>query len=133
MSLEDRGAQHDKQHGDKFVTPAAAYQMTTLDYVVRPSATGVSGPFTINLPPVAEAKGRFYSIVCRKADLVNTITIADRDDSECWPGDITLNGKCDRALLYSDGLTWHVVSVLTFAGTTAAPTSAPTTAPTTEQ
>jgi len=106
MSLEDRGAQHDKEIVDKYHDPNASYQMSTYDYVMRPSATVLSGPIILSLPPVAEAKGRFYSIVARQADAVNTITITDDDDSECWIADIVLNGKCDRALLYSDGLCW---------------------------
>lgn len=58
MSLEDRFAQHDKVIVDKYVNPAADYYMTTRDYVVRPTADGDSGAFTVYLPPVAEAKGR---------------------------------------------------------------------------
>ena len=137
MALEDRGAQHDKVVVDKYVNPVANYQMTTFDYVLRPEAEGIPmggvGPFTITLPYVSEAKGRFYSFVCRNADAVNTITITHRNDSECWV-DIVLNGKCDRVLLYSDGLCWHAIGqVLTFVGTTAVPTTVgPTTvAPTT--
>jgi len=127
--LERNSEQHN-QVVDKYVNPIASYQMTVRDYVVRPSADGDTGAITITLPPVAEAKGRFYSIVVRNADAVNTITIADKDDSECWPGDMTLNGKCDCVLLYSDGLKWWPqIQTLTFTGTTAAPTtSAPTTA-----
>ena len=130
MALEDRGAQHDKVPVDKYHDPAADYTMTTLDYVMRPSADGDTGPWTLELPPVADAKGRWYSILCRNADIVNTITIADNnDDSECWPGDIVLNGKCDKVLLYSDGLAWHTIMTLTFTGTTPTPTTvAPTTA-----
>src|SRR4030042_3649025 len=109
MALEDRGAQHDKVVVDKYVNPAADYYMSTYDYVVRPAADGDSGAFTVYLPPVAEAKGRFYSIVCRNADATNTITVADKDDSECWAGDITLNGKCARVLLYRDGLCCHML------------------------
>lgn len=104
--LEDRFAQHDKEVVDKFIDPAADVQMNVWDYVVRPSANAASGPWTLTLPPVAEAKGRFYSIICRNADAVNTITITDDDDSECWLGDIVMNGKCDGALMYSDGLAW---------------------------
>lgn len=131
MSLEDRGAQHDKVVVDKYVNPAADYQMTTYDYVVRPSADGVSGPWDLTLPPVAEAKGRWYSVICRDADAINFITLQDKDDSECWPGDVVLNGKCDRVLLYSDGLAWHVLTTLTFVGTTAPAetTASPTTGP----
>ena len=103
MALEDRGAQHDKEVVDKFIDPAASVEMTVRDYVVRPSA--VTAAMVIVLPPVAEAKGRFYSIVARAADAVNTITITHKDDSECWL-DIVFNSKCDSILLYSDGLKW---------------------------
>ena len=106
MALEDKGAQHDKEVVDKFADPEATYQMTTRDYVVRPSADGDTGAIILTLPPVADAKGRFYSIIARNADAVNTITVADMDDSECWLGDLVLNGKCDRILLYSDGIAW---------------------------
>ena len=130
MSLEDRFAQHDKVPGDKFVNPGANYQLRTYDQVVRPYANGVTGAWTLTLPPVAEAKGRWYSIICRNADAVNTITITDDDDSECWAGDVTFNGKCDKLLAYSDGLAWLVAaSIVTFTGTTlATSTAAPTTA-----
>jgi len=106
--LEDRFAQHDKEVVDKFIDPNGNIQMTTYDYVVRPSADAVSGPITVILPPVAEAKGRWYSIIARVADAINTITIQDKDDSECWVGDIELNDKCDKVLAYSDGLAWFV-------------------------
>jgi hypothetical protein len=142
MALEDRGAQHDKVIVDKYHNPAVDYTMTTRDYVLRPAADGLSGPITLTLPPVAEAKGRFYSICVRNADAVNTVTIEDNnDDSECWLGDIVFNGKCDRALFYSDGLMWYALGgmggwpgLATTAppGTTAAPTTLSTTlAPTT--
>lgn len=139
MTLEDRFAQHDKIPGDMYVHAIADYTMRTWDYVMRLAADGPTGPITITLPPVAEARGRFYSLVCRNADAVNTVTIEDNnDDSECWLGDIIFNGKCDRVLLYSDGLCWHALGEE--AGwpglsTTAAPgTSSPTTAaPTTSQ
>lgn len=134
MSLEDRGAQHDKVTVDKFHDPIADYTMTTRDYVLRPD--GSRAAITITLPPVAEAKGRWYSIISRGG---NTITVEDNNnDSECWLGDIVLNGLCDRALLYSDGRAWHPIGnagewpgfVTTGApGTTrAASTAAPTTA-----
>lgn len=132
MSLEDRGAQHDKIPVDKYHNPVANYAMTTRDYVLRPSANNISGPIIITLPPVTEAKGRWYSIIARNADAVNTITVQDRDESECWIGDIVMNGKCDRLLLYSDGLAWIPVGAVGFwpgaastapAGTSNAPTT----------
>jgi len=136
MSLEDRGAQHDKIPVDKYHNPEIDYTMSTRDYVLRPAADGDSGPITITLPPVVEAKGRFYALLSRNADAVNTITITDNNsDSECWIADIVFNGKCDRALLYSDGLAWFVFgSVGAWPGiaTTAPPgTASPTTLATT--
>jgi hypothetical protein len=110
MALEDRGAQHDKEVVDKYIDPAASVEMSTRDYIVRPSA--LTAPMVIVLPPVAEAKGRFYSIVVRAASAINTITVSDRDDSECW-ADIVLNNKCDRLLMYSDGLFWHPLAAIT--------------------
>ena len=109
MSLEDRGAQHDKEVVNKFIDPAGSVEMTTRDYVVRPSATA---PMVIVLPPVSEAKGRFYSIAVKAASAQNTITITDKDDSECWT-DIVLNSKCDRLLMYSDGMLWHPLAAIT--------------------
>ena len=109
MGLEDKNAQHYREVVDKYVNPTANYSMNTYDYVVRPSANSTSGPITITLPRVSEAKGRFYSILARDADGTNTITVQDRNDSELW-SDITFNGSGDRALLYSDGLHWWIVS-----------------------
>jgi len=111
--LEDRGAQHDKVIVDKYHDPGANYEMNTRNYVMRPIANDETGPITITLPPVAEAKGRFYSILCRDVDAVNTITITDRGDSECWT-DIEFFNECESALLYSDGLYWHMLGALKF-------------------
>ena len=147
MSLEDRRGQHDGIVVDKYHAPNADYEMTTRDYVLRPSADGDSGAVTVTLPDVSQAKGRWYSIVARNADAVNTITIQDKDDSECWLADIVLTGKCQSVLLYSDGLMWFPgcgvgdwpgVSTTVPPGTTPTPTTAaPTTlatspAPTTQ-
>lgn len=143
MALEDRFREHDGIPVDKYHAPNADYEMTTRDYVLRPSADADSGAITITLPSVSLAKGRIYSIICRNADGVNTVTIQDQNDSECWLGDFTMNGKCDRLLLYSDGLAWWPLweggwpgfSTTAAPGTTEPPTTAapttaaPTTAP----
>ena len=92
---------------DNFVNPIANYQMTTRDYVVRPSASPATGAITITLPPVGEAEGRTYGILVRDADGTNTVTVADKDDSEGWLSDITLSGANERVLLFSDGLSWY--------------------------
>lgn len=132
--LEDRATQHDKEVVDKFIDPGANVVMTTRDYVVRPSADGVSGPIVVFLPLVAEAKGRFYSIIARNADAINTITVTDRDDSECWINDIVLNGKCDRLLMYSDGLAWvPCAGISNWPGTATTAPAGTTSTPTTGQ
>lgn len=112
MALEDKNAQHYGEVVDKFVDPVVNYQMTTYDYVVRPGAEA-DETVTITLPPVAEAKGRIYSIIARTIGARGAVVIEDKDDSECWPGDITLSTKCDSALLYSDGLAWLVFTSIT--------------------
>lgn len=131
MSNEQNERQQYRECPDKYIEPHATYQMTTRDYTVRPYTQGV-GPITVTLPPVAEARGRFYSIVARNASAVNTITISDKNDSECW-NDIVMSGKCDAVLLYSDGLFWHPIRepgtpVTGSPGTATATTLAPTTA-----
>ena len=137
MGLEKNNEQHYREVVDKFINPRVDIEMTTRDYVVRPDADNDTGAIIITLPPVADAQGRFYSIVCRNADAVNTITITDDNDSECWLGDIVFDGKCDRALFYSDGLCWHPWAGPGFwpgFSTTAAPGTSqpPSTAPPTE-
>lgn len=107
--LEDRYHQHDQQVVDKYQDPNDDYYMTTRDYVVRPYADNDSGPITIYLPPVSEAKGRFYSIIVRDADSTNTVTITHLGDSECWGGPYVLESACDGLLLYSDGLAWFPI------------------------
>ena len=133
MALEDKGAQH-QSVVDKVVEPIIDYYMKPWDYVVRPSSNIAIGNYTLYLPPVSLAKGRFYSIVARIIGGGAEVTVTDLDDSESWTGDITLNGKGDKVLAYSDGSTWHVNSYTdaaantTLAATTLASTSlAPTT------
>ena len=106
MALEDRSAEHDKVVVDKYHGPIANYSMTPYDYVLRPDSSAVVGHLTITLPPVAEAKGRWYSIIARSASATHNVIIQNLDDSEQWEGDITLNGTGQGALLYSDGLKW---------------------------
>ena len=103
--LENRSAQHGEVV-DKYVNPTSSYQMKTYDYVVRPS--GASAAVTITLPSVSEAKGRIYTIMAK--DVTNAITVQDKDDSEDWDGDFTLDTLNDKLCLYSDGLSWFVLT-----------------------
>lgn len=106
--LEDKFAQHDKIPGDTFVNPTSDYQMRTWDYRVRPAADATSGPITITLPPVTEAKGRLYSILATEADATNTVTVSDGAISTPW-SDVVLNTANTGRLFYSDGLSWFVL------------------------
>jgi len=126
--LEDK---HDSHVNvvDKYTDTTATYYMTVRDYIVRVTVGG-GGAYVIYLPPVAEAKGRFYSILARSVGPMGAVWITHRSDSECWQGSLSLNSKCDGVLMYSDGLLWTVVSehgsvpqLSTEAPTTAEPTT----------
>ena len=108
MSLEQNPEHHYREVPDKFVEPVANYQMRTFDYVVRPDADVGSGPITITLPSVADARGRIYTFLARDADGTNTVTIAHKGDSEGW-SNVTLNNTGEKCVLYSDGVSWFVL------------------------
>ncbi len=80
MGLEKNNEQHYREVVDKFHDPAASYAMTVRDYVLRPTVGEAA--IVITLPQVSDAKGRFYSIICRGSiSAVNTVTIQDSDES----------------------------------------------------
>ena len=64
------------------------------------------GAMTLTLPPVGEAKGKFYSIIFETDN--GDLTVADQDDSYDWD-DLTMTAAVDGALLFSDGMKWWVV------------------------
>ena len=107
MSLEKNSEQQYREVVDKYVNPVTSYQMTTRDYVVRPKVAAAA--ITITLPPVAEAVGRFYTILARAASRTYPITITSGGDAESW-GNIILYEAGEKALLYSDGLAWYNLS-----------------------
>ena len=114
--LEDRFAQHDKVIVDKYNDPRSSYVMTARDYILRPYANADTGPIIVTLPPVSLAKGRFYSIIVREADVVNSVTITDNNsDSECWGDDPVYYESCAPSLWYSVGLYWHSCGAMRFA------------------
>ena len=106
MTLDQRGANHQMAVPDKYHDPTASYQMTTRDYVLRP--TVALAAITITLPPVGECKGRFYSIFAGGlATNALPVTVQNQDESMGWPEDIVLNEAGRGVTLYSDGLKWH--------------------------
>ncbi len=101
MALEDKALEQTTV-ADKSAFPTVSYAMTVRDYVVRPTATSA---ITITLPPVAEAVGKFYSIIARSIT-DTTITITSAGDSESWEGDLVLYEAGQGQLFYSDGMKW---------------------------
>ena len=127
MGLEQNEEQQYREVVDKYIDSTVSVQMKNYDFVVRPNS---AAPLTLTLPPVAEAKGRCYSILNRGAAAA---VIADKNDSEGWTADINLSHD-DHITLFSDGLTWWplnntgaavTVAPTTRGGTTEAPTTAP--------
>ncbi len=73
---------------------------------------------TITLPPVTEAAGKYYSIICSTYSSSYGVVIADNDDSYSWADDSTSipssSGSAgDGALYYSDGFSWWLVATIT--------------------
>jgi len=66
------------------------------------------GTFTLTLPPVGEAAGKFYSITVIDAN--GAVTIQDQDDSIAWSNISTLDADTDGVVLFSDGLRWWTVA-----------------------
>jgi len=84
------------------------------DYYMAPWETTViidsaANDFDVVLPPVAEAKGRLYTvaIITYGSDAVAVIDY--KDDSEDFPATIALDANYDRVLMYSDGIHWWIV------------------------
>ena len=68
------------------------------------------GAFTLTLPPVSVAKGKFYSIKLITAGY--TLTVADQDDSYDFNeggGDFVFTAATDFVLLFSDGHKWYAI------------------------
>ena len=106
--LEDRFAQHDKIPGSKYVEVFEDYELRTWDQVVLVD-TDINGqPITLTLPPVAEAKGRFYAVYVQKVSSTNPLTIKDNGDSVAWT-DIVEEDFNVKYLFYSDSRSWHVM------------------------
>jgi len=80
--------------------------MTPRDQCVRVTADAGSGAFTVILPNVSRCRGLWFGIVARDADLVNTVTITDANDSENWV-DAVMNNPGESLTLFSDGYMWH--------------------------
>jgi len=87
----------------------AAYTSDTMavyERVVLVDTDTVDGTFTVTLPPVAEAAGKFYAV--HQIDDGGNTTIQDQDDSYDWSNQ-TLTEDDDGVLLFSDGLKWWLV------------------------
>ena len=87
----------------------AAYTSDTMEVfeqVVLIDTDTVDGTFTVTLPPVAEAAGKFYAV--HLVDDGGDVTVQDQDDSYDWSNQ-SLTADDDGVLLFSDGLKWWLV------------------------
>ena len=78
------------------------------EQVVLVDTDTADGTFTLTLPPVGEAAGKFYTITL--IDAAGALTIQDQDDSNDWTNITTLDADNDGVMLYSDGLKWWTVA-----------------------
>lgn len=107
-------------HGEQGLDPVTYvsddYTMGIDDTLVM--ADGSSNTIALTLPPVAEAQGRIFSI--RVTDGTNNTTVSTNGDAisatdgtDDFSTGVALTAADDVAVLYSDGLAWtplHVVS-----------------------
>lgn len=107
MSLERRVLENDTVK-DKYnlftATPAAA--LTIRDQVNLVSTSDATA-VVLTLPPVAEARGLFFSFYMKLSN-TGDCTIQDQNESLGWT-DKVMTATDDNVLLYSDGLRWWVL------------------------
>lgn len=63
---------------------------------------------TVKLPPVAEAKGRFYGFTKLAGAGSNACTVDDFGDDPAFAG-ATIQTDSASGLYYSDGIHWHIL------------------------
>jgi hypothetical protein len=109
MSLEKRYLENDTiQTKIKEVT--ATYAMKVWDQILHITANSGTA-ITITLPSVAEAKGKFYSIVMLLSN-TGDATVTDLENDAAF-ADMVLTATADRVLVYSDGIQWWLLFDLT--------------------
>jgi hypothetical protein len=91
------------------------YEMKVTDTLILVSSA--TADVAITLPPVAEAQGKTY--VIRETNGGNTTTVTDNGDAvastdgtDDFASGVALTAANDRAVLYSDGLYWHPLFVV---------------------
>lgn len=83
-------------------TTTIASSMAVYDFVTELDITAAD--YTLTLPPVAEAKGKIYSIVVLDAD-TKTLTVTDAGDDARWT-DRELGDDHDYLVIFSNGKRW---------------------------
>ena len=90
-----------------------SYAMKVYDFVVELIMVA-SYPITITLPPVAEAKGKIYTIYCSThGESSCDVTIADAGDDAIFSdsgSDVTLAYLNNYVVLFSNGKRWFVLA-----------------------
>ena len=130
--METRQSKETREVGRAIITAATGgrlsktdtYSMAVRDFVIVGDTSG--GAFTVTLPPVAEARGKIYTVKTSAVHAAGgaglNLTITDHaatnmvSDSRHWLGDIILSGIGQSAVLFSDGEEWHRLYVSPGAG-----------------
>ena len=71
--------------------------------------SNTTSAFTVYLPPVAEGKGKIYTISI--TDPSYAVTVEDLGDDSVDFENATLDAAYDRVAYYSDGLYWYKLNV----------------------
>jgi hypothetical protein len=95
-----------------YVYTIVSYAMSVRDFVVEVGLA--AGNITITLPPVAEARGKIYTIALLDAD-THDYTVTDKGDDPRW-SDIVLGDDHDYLVLFSNGKRWFELAEMSDAG-----------------
>ncbi|RQW92817.1 MAG: hypothetical protein EHM79_00380 [Geobacter sp.] len=105
---------------NKIIHPVVTTSLKVYEQVVYVST--VDAHVTITMPPVAEAAGRIYSIMCILRTGSYDVTITDyKDDTgnatkahgDLGNANLVLNAANEHVILYSDGVAWHLLNNVT--------------------
>lgn len=104
VSSVERSLAYASLAGDADTLVLEAYQQ---DVVIDSTL----GTLTVYLPDVSEAKGKVYAVTATVGG-TKTVTVAERSSGNSldWPGNSSLNADKDRALYFSDGRQWWILT-----------------------
>jgi len=94
------------------------YDLSRYERDVKATVNTANGTLTINLPPVGEAKGLIFTVICTTAANSKHIYVLAHSESSLGAQDgddpsmpsIDLDTTADYAVLYSNGRRWFVLA-----------------------